>query len=71
MNKYGNRTCLEVAEFYESVRSRYLNEQPRREQDEEHHRHKHRPPIRHLRLLAVSLFTPRSLLLKSTIMSGH
>lgn len=58
MNQYGNRTCLEAAEFYKSVLSWYLNEQPRREHDEEHHRNEHRPPIRHLRLLSLSLSLP-------------
>lgn len=55
MNQYGNSTCLEVAKLYKSVFPWYLNQQPRREQYEEHHRDKHWPPIRHLHLLAFSL----------------
>ncbi|CAA7404680.1 unnamed protein product [Spirodela intermedia] len=39
---------LKVAELHELALPRQLDQQPRRQQDEEHHRDEHRSPVRHL-----------------------
>nr|DAD34218.1 TPA_asm: hypothetical protein HUJ06_004858 [Nelumbo nucifera] len=47
MHQNGYTTCLHVSELYYSVPSRQLEQHPRRQQHEQHHRYNHRTPICH------------------------
>lgn len=44
----GHTAGLQVTELHHPALGRKLEQQPRREQHEEHHSHKHRPPVCHL-----------------------
>lgn len=56
VDEYGEAAGLEVAELHHPALPGDLEQQPRRQEDEEHQPDEHRAPVRH------ALFLPSSLL---------
>jgi|UniRef100_A0A804N195 hypothetical protein len=54
----GDGAGLEVAELDDPALARHLEQQARRQQDEEHQRDEHRRPVLHLRALLIISLCP-------------
>ncbi|KAE8819804.1 hypothetical protein D1007_02478 [Hordeum vulgare] len=57
VDDYGDAAGLEAAELHDPALAGDLEQQPRREEDEEHQPHEHRGPVRHV--LATYLLSDR------------